>query len=114
VIGNRRLFADYGASGERPDGACIDVAGGLWTAFFSGGRVVRYRPDGRIDTVIPVPATNPTCLCFGGPDLKTLFITTARKFLDPEQLSLEPQAGHVLAIHGIAQGLPEHRFASSF
>ncbi|MGY4504067.1 sugar lactone lactonase YvrE [Bradyrhizobium sp. GM24.11] len=112
VIRNRRVFADYTASKERPDGACVDVAGGLWTAFFSGGRVVRYRPDGKIDTVIPLPVTNPTCLCFGGSDLKTLFVTTARKFRDQQQLSLEPQAGHVLAIHGVAQGLAEHRFVS--
>jgi len=110
VIRNRRLFADYSASKERPDGACVDAAGGLWTAFFSGGRVVRYRPDGQIDTIIPMPVTNPTCLCFGGSDLKTLYVTTARKFLDQRQLSIEPQAGHVLAIHGVAQGLPEHRF----
>ena len=110
IIRNRRLFADYSASQERPDGACVDVAGGLWTAFFSGGRLARYRPDGRIDTVVPLPVTNPTCLCFGGSDLKTLFVTTARKFLDPQQLGVEPQAGHVLAIHGLAQGLPEHRF----
>ncbi|RXT34569.1 SMP-30/gluconolactonase/LRE family protein [Bradyrhizobium betae] len=110
TIRNRRVFADYSASGERPDGACVDVDGGLWTAFFSGGRLVRYRPDGTIDTVIAVPVTNPTCLCFGGNDLKTLFVTTARKFLDPRQLGIEPQAGHLLAIHGVAQGLPEHRF----
>ncbi len=110
VIRNRRLFADYSASQERPDGACVDVAGGLWTAFFSGGRVARYRPDGTIDTVIPLPVTNPTCLCFGGSDLKTLYVTTARKFLDQQQLGIEPQAGHLLAIHGVAQGLPEHRF----
>ncbi|MBR0784765.1 SMP-30/gluconolactonase/LRE family protein [Bradyrhizobium iriomotense] len=114
TIQNRRLFADYSASGERPDGACVDVAGGLWTAFFAGGRIARYRPDGRIDTIIPLPVTNPTCLCFGGRDLKTLYVTTARKFLDRQQLNREPQAGHVLAIHGIGQGLPEHRFADRF
>jgi len=56
TIGNRKLFADYATSGERPDGACVDVDGGLWTAFFSGGRIVRYRPDGRIDTIIPLPS----------------------------------------------------------
>lgn len=111
VIGNRRLFADYSATKERPDGACVDVDGGLWTAFFSSGRVVRYRSDGLIDTVIAMPVTNPTCVGFGGTDLKTMFITSARKFLGPEQLSLEPHAGHLFAIHGIAQGLPEHRFA---
>jgi sugar lactone lactonase YvrE len=84
--------------------ACVDVAGGLWTAFFSGGRLVRYRPDGTIDTVIAVPVTNPTCLCFGGSDLKTLFVTTARKFLAPQQLSIEPQAGHLLAIPASHRG----------
>ena len=113
TISNRRLFADYRATGERPDGACVDVDGGIWQAFFSGRRVVRYRPDGRIETVVSLPVTNPTCVCFGGRDLKTLFITSARKFLSDEQLSTEPQAGHVLAIHGLAQGLPEHRFAMS-
>jgi sugar lactone lactonase YvrE len=113
AIGNRRLFADYAASGERPDGACVDVDGGLWTAFFSGGRVVRYRPDGRIDTIIPMPVTNPASVCFGGSDFKTMFVTSARKFLDARQLSAETQAGHLFAIHGIAQGLPEHRFAAN-
>jgi sugar lactone lactonase YvrE len=113
TIGNRRLFADYTASGERPDGACVDVDGGIWTAFFSGGRIARYRPDGTIDTIIPMPVTNPTCVCFGGEDLKTMFVTSARKFLDPVQLSREPDAGHLFAIQDIAQGLPEHRFAAN-
>jgi sugar lactone lactonase YvrE len=110
-IRNRALFADYTASGERPDGACVDVDGGIWTAFFAGSRVVRYRPDGTIDLVVPLPVTNPTCLCFGGDDLRTLYITTATKFLTPEQRASEPLAGSVLAVHGIGQGMPEHRFA---
>jgi sugar lactone lactonase YvrE len=109
-IFDRQVFADYSSTGERPDGACVDVDGGIWTAFFAGGRVVRYRPDGAIDVVVPVPVTNPTCVCFGGADLRTLYITTASKFLTPEQRAREPLAGSVLAIHGIGQGLPEHRF----
>jgi sugar lactone lactonase YvrE len=109
-ISNQRLFADYSGSGERPDGACVDVDGGIWTAFFAGGRVVRYRPDGVIDVVVPVPVTNPTCVCFGGADLRTLYITTAAKFLTPEQRAAEPLAGSLLAIYGVGQGVPEHRF----
>jgi sugar lactone lactonase YvrE len=109
-IFDQQLFADYRDSGDRPDGACVDVDGALWTAFFAGGRVVRYRPDGAIDLVVPLPVTNPTCVCFGGNDLRTLYITTATKFLTPGQRELEPLAGSVLAIHGIGQGLPEHRF----
>lgn len=110
AISNRRLFADYSGSRERPDGACVDVDGGLWTAFFAGGRVVRYRPDGVIDVVVPVPVSNPTCVCFGGADLRTLYITTAAKFLTAGQRASEPLAGSLLAVHGLAQGLPEHRF----
>lgn len=111
-ISNQRLFADYSASGDRPDGACFDADGGLWTAFFAGGRVVRYDPQGVIDTVIELPVSNPTCVCFAGEDLRTLVITTASKFLSEEQLASEPLAGALLAIHGIAQGLPENRFAA--
>lgn len=111
TVTNRRLFADYSATGDRPDGACFDADGGLWTAFFGAGRIVRYAPDGRIDTVIPMPVTNPTCVCFGGADLRTLYITTASKFLSTAQLEAEPLAGAVFAIEGIAQGMPENRFA---
>src|SRR5512140_677984 len=107
---DRQVFADYSATGDRPDGACVDVDGGIWTAFFAGGRVVRYRPDGVIDLVVPVPVTNPTCVCFGGDDLRTLYITTATKFLTPEQRASEPLGGSVLAVRGIGQGMPEHRF----
>lgn len=110
-ISNRRLFADHTASGDRPDGACVDVDGGIWTAFFSGGRVVRYRPDGVIDLIVPMPVTNPTCVCFGGADLQTLYVTSAAKFLTDEQRRQEPRAGDLFAVHGIGQGAPEHRFA---
>jgi sugar lactone lactonase YvrE len=110
TVSNRRLFADYSSTCDRPDGATFDSNGGLWTAFFGGGRVVRYAPDGRIDTVIQMPVTNPTCVCFGGDDLSTLFITTASKFLSDAQLADEPLAGAVFAVSGLALGLRENRF----
>jgi len=113
AVSNRRIFADYSKSGERPDGACIDVDGCLWAAFFAGGRVVRYRPDGRIDREVALPVTNPTCVCFGGKDFKTMFATTARKFMSAEQLAAEPLAGAVLAIEGVGQGLPENSFGQT-
>ncbi|WP_051904257.1 SMP-30/gluconolactonase/LRE family protein [Neorhizobium vignae] len=110
-VAERRMFADYSATGDRPDGACFDVDGGLWTVFFGGGRVVRYAPDGRLDTVLSMPVSNPTCVCFGGRDYRTLFITTASKFLTEEQRAAEPMAGAVFALEGVAQGFAEHRFA---
>jgi sugar lactone lactonase YvrE len=72
---------------------------------------VRYTPDGRVDRRIVLAVTNPTCVCLGGLDRRTLFITTARKFLDDERLRAEPLAGSVLALRVDVPGVPEHRFA---
>lgn len=110
TLSNRRVFADYSATGDRPDGACMDVDGCMWAAFFAGSKIVRYTPEGKIDREIPIPTSNPTCLCFGGPDFKTLYVTTAWKFLPQEKLDAEPWAGALLAIKGVGQGFAEHRF----
>lgn len=109
ALGPREVFVDYGGR-ERPDGACVDSEGYLWNAIFAGGRVVRYAPDGRVDRVIALPVSNPTCVCFGGPELRTLYITTARRFLTRAQLREQPWAGAVLAIDVGVAGLPEQRF----
>jgi sugar lactone lactonase YvrE len=109
-LSNRRVFVDHTAANDRPDGACIDAEGYVWTAIFAGSRVVRYTPDGRVDRVVPLPVTNPTCPCFGGADLRTLYITSARKFLSAERLAAEPWAGSLLAFDAGVRGLPEARF----
>ena len=110
TLSNRRIFVDHRANSERPDGACVDREGALWVAIFAGGRVDRYSTTGQRLRSIPLPVTNPTCVCLGGPDLRTLFITTARKFLSAERLAQEPLAGSVLAIDVEVPGLPEQRF----
>ena len=110
TLAPREIFKDYAESRDRPDGACVDSEGFLWNAIFGGGRVVRYAPDGRIDRVIELPVSNPTCVCFGGPDLRTLFITTAQRFLTRAQLRAEPWAGSLLAIDVDVAGLLEKRF----
>jgi sugar lactone lactonase YvrE len=112
VLSNRRVFVDYTASRERPDGACVDAEGCIWNAIFAAGKVVRYTPRGHVDRVVAMPVTNPTCLCFGGADLKTLFVTSARKFLSAERLQPEPLAGAVLAFETDVPGLPEARFGA--
>jgi len=111
VLRNRRIFVDHRAAAERPDGACIDADGCVWIAIFAGGRVVRYTPAGKVDRTVALPVTNPTCPCLGGSDLRTMYITTARKFLSSEKLQAEPLAGSVLAIQVLVPGLPEQRFA---
>ncbi len=109
-LSNRRVFVDHTGTRSRPDGACVDAQGFVWTAIFAGKRVVRYAPDGAVDRVIELPVTNPTCVCLGGPELKTLYITTARKFLDEACLQAEPWSGGVLACEVDVAGLPERRF----
>jgi sugar lactone lactonase YvrE len=110
AVTNRRVLIDHRADRSRPDGACVDAEGCLWLAIFAGGRICRYTPDGRLDRTIALPVTNPTCLCFGGRDLGTLYVTTATKMIAPEVLAAERLAGAVLALNVGVKGLPEHRF----
>jgi sugar lactone lactonase YvrE len=110
TLSGERLFADCLGGPGRPDGSAIDEDGCLWNAEYAGSRLVRYTPGGRIDRVIPMPFSNPTCCTFGGLRLETLFVTSARQRLSPEQLALEPLAGSVLALAVGARGLPEPRF----
>ena len=110
ALSDRKTFTDHSVARVRPDGACVDAEGFIWVAHFGSGRVVRHAPSGAVDRVIELPVTNPTCVCLGGPHLKTLFITSARKFLSRPQLQKEPLAGSVLAVNVDVPGLPEHRF----
>lgn len=104
-----RVFAETG--GGRPDGSCVDADGCLWNAEYGSWRLLRYTPQGRIDRTIELPVANPTCCCFGGDDLGTLYVTTATQRLTPEDLARQPLAGSVLALRPGVHGLPESRFA---
>lgn len=110
-VGERKVFVDHTRTRSRPDGICVDSQGYVWNAIFAEGRVVRYSPEGVAVQVIDLPVTNPTCVCLGGPELKTLYITTARKFLNSQTLDQEPLSGSVLAIEVDVPGLAEHRFS---
>ncbi|HEY2900848.1 MAG TPA: SMP-30/gluconolactonase/LRE family protein [Polyangia bacterium] len=95
-----------------PDGSCIDAAGYLWNAEWSGHRVVRYAPDGQIDRVIEMPMSRPSCCTFGGADYKTLFVTSARYLMSAEEQQHDVQAGSLCCLDlEDVQGLPPHLFA---
>jgi len=111
TIRGERLLIDLADQPGRPDGAAVDADGCLWSAAYAGGRVTRITPDGRIDRTFRVPAENATCCCFGGPDLGTLSITTARQRLDEAALATQPLAGSLFAIRPGVGGLPEVPFA---
>jgi len=106
AIGNPRPhLKDFGRG--LPDGSAIDAEGFLWNCRWGGGCIVRVAPDGAIDRVIEMPTRNITTACFGGPDLSTLFVTTAAAGSAPS----DRLAGSVFAIETATRGLPENRFA---
>ncbi|MEB0058439.1 MULTISPECIES: SMP-30/gluconolactonase/LRE family protein [unclassified Variovorax] len=107
--GTERVLATT-AEPAFPDGSTVDEEGFLWNAEFNGARLVRYAPDGRIDRTIAMPVQRPTCCAFGGPDLRTLYVTTTSQKMTPEQLAAEPLAGALLALDVGVAGLPEPRF----
>ena len=114
-ITRRRVFArfptrkpaqDLATYGGRPDGASVDAEGHYWVAMFEGARLLRLAPDGRIVREIELPVRCPTMPCFGGADLKTLYITTARENRPADELAREPLAGCVLYTRVEIAGLP--------
>ena len=84
--------------GGRPDGAAVDSEGCYWSAQYEGGRLLRIAPSGEVLAEVPLPALCPTMPCFGGPDLKTLFVTTARNGRSEAELAQYPGAGCVWAM----------------
>jgi len=111
AIVGRRPLAGVKPEAGKPDGLCVDVEGGIWVALWGGGAVHRYDSAGILDAVIPLPVTNPTCPAFGGVDLGTLYITSARDSLSAAELVKEPAAGAVLALDPGVRGLPATPFA---
>jgi sugar lactone lactonase YvrE len=96
-------LADYQG---RPDGAAVDSAGTYWVAMYEGQRLVRLAPDGTRLADLPLPVRCATMPCFGGADLRTLYITTARSNRPAAELAAQPLAGRVLSLRVDVPGLP--------
>jgi sugar lactone lactonase YvrE len=105
-IANERPFFQGFERGV-PDGSVIDAEGFLWNCRFDGGCVVRVAPSGQIDRVVEVPARNITTAAFGGPDLRTLYITTAAMMSD----EADRLGGSLFALPTETPGLLSHRLA---
>jgi sugar lactone lactonase YvrE len=110
-IANRRTLVEIDPNDGLPDGMTIDAEGGIWVCLFGGGAIRRYAPDGTLEAAIALPTTNTTSATFAGPDLRTLYITTARHGLTPTQLATEPLAGALLTLDPGVTGLPPNHFA---
>lgn len=107
--GAPEVFVDMTADALSPDGAVVDAAGVLWNAQWGAGRVAAYGPDGQFLHAIAFDAEKTTCPAFGGPDLGTLFCTSACEGMSDEQRAANPAAGATFAVRVEARGQAEHR-----
>ncbi len=110
-VGPRQVWVDWREAGLSPDGATVDADGQVWVALVMQGQLACVSPEGQLLRRIDVPVEFPTCPCFGGADLRTLYLSSIRhsgNLLHSERA----ESGALLALHGLgAQGLPEGRFA---
>lgn len=104
AIGAKQLHIHFTDAEGHPDGMCCDTQGYLWVCHWGGARVSRFDVEGNLVSVIKLPVPNVTKCCFGGPDLKTLYITTAATGLSEAQLEEVPLAGGLFAVEVKQQG----------
>jgi sugar lactone lactonase YvrE/DNA-binding IclR family transcriptional regulator len=111
TLGRRRLFARIDPAEGRPDGLTVDAEGCVWSALWDGWCIRRFDPSGRPMQDLRVPVPRPTSVTFGGPDLRTLFITSARIRVPAPILAEAPFSGGILAARLETAGRPPHLFA---
>lgn len=105
-ISGRKRIATFDNATGRPDGGATDADGFYWSAGISAQRLNRIDRDGNIAATCPVPVGAPTMPCFGGPDLRTLFVTNLRRGRAEELLARYPLSGLVIAGASPVAGAP--------
>jgi sugar lactone lactonase YvrE len=108
ALSGRRRLAEV--SGGVPDGLTLDAEGCLWLAVWGSSELRRYTPDGRLDTIVKLPVSQVSSAAFGGTDLSTLYITTARENFTPADLAAQPHAGDIFACTPGVTGRPPFLF----
>ena len=103
--GPAEIFAAFTVDDGHPDGLTVDAEGFLWVAMWDGWGVRRLAPDGRPAGCVALPVPRVTACAFGGPDLSTLYVTTATFGLD--QGALDAGAGGLFALAPGVRGLAE-------
>jgi len=111
-ISGRRTVVEFDPRDGVPDGLVVDAHDHVWVAVWNGGEVRRYSPDGDLVARVRLPVSRPTSCCFGGPELDTLFISTARKGLRDEVLRDEPDAGRMFSAQTGTRGVAQPPYAS--
>jgi sugar lactone lactonase YvrE len=111
ALERRRPFAAVEVEGAVPDGLAVDAEGGVWVALHGGWGLRRYAPDGELAGIVDLPVARITSCCFGGDDLRDLYVTTRREGLSASELAAQPLAGALLRLDAGVAGLPTHAFA---
>jgi len=109
-IRNKRHFVQLGEGMGGPDGMTVDAEDCLWICHFGGARVTRWSPKGELLLTLPMPVPNVTSCAFGGDDLSTLFITTARYGMSDADVEKNPVAGSLFACRPGVKGLASPQF----
>lgn len=110
MIANKRVLARPTEEIGRPDGGATDLEGFYWSAGISAGVLNRWAPDGRLDRQIPLPCAAPTMPCFGGHDMKTIFVTSLRQNVSAEKLAAKPLSGGIFALEVEVPGVPVAKY----
>jgi sugar lactone lactonase YvrE len=106
AIGEREVFVRLQPEWGRPDGGATDEEGCYWSCGVSGGRLNRFSPAGALIAYVEMPVTHPTMPCFGGPDGRTLYVTSLRENFTEAQIAETPQAGSVFMLEPGVAGAP--------
>jgi sugar lactone lactonase YvrE len=102
ALSRRRTLVRVDRPGVGPDGLTVDEQGDIWVGLYGGWAVNRYRPDGSLRATVHMPVAQATSCVFGGRDRSTLFVTTGRERLEQDALEVQPDAGRVFAVTGLA------------
>lgn len=103
-LGERIMHVDLRKTDFNPDGALVDLQGNIWIAMWGGSCVVQFDPNGRMLQRVDLPAKQPTCPAFGGPEYADLYLTSAAIGLGT------PGAhdGQILRLEALAKGKAEY------
>lgn len=111
AISERRRVRTLTDEEGRPDGAAVDLEGCYWSAGVTAACLNRFTADGELLARIRMPVPQPTMPCFGGADMKTLFVTSLSDRQGADVLARYPKSGAVFAIRVDVPGVPVGLFA---
>jgi sugar lactone lactonase YvrE len=111
ALGPRRPFVTIDPKDGHPDGPTVDAEGCVWISLYAGWEARRYSPAGELIGRVRFPVANITKIAFGGDDLRTVYATTARQLLAPEEIATQPEIGDLFEFRVDVPGVPCPRVA---